>query len=86
MNNGVSMLSILNGISRTLNIANQLIPLYKQVKPIINNSSKILSNIKGLNFNTNRNVNGGDENKKKIGQSVTNSNRVYSYSSPTFFQ
>lgn len=86
MNNGFSMLSILNGVSRTLNIANQLIPLYKQVKPIINNSSKILSNIKGLNFNTNKSVNGGDENTKKIVQSNTNTKRVYSYSSPTFFQ
>lgn len=83
MNNGLSMLSILNGLSRTLNIAHQLIPLYKQVKPIINNSSKILSNIKGLNFNTNRKVNGGDENIKRIQR---NTNKVYSYSSPTFFQ
>lgn len=49
MNNGASLLKIVNGLSRTLNIANQMIPLYKQVKPVIANSGKILAGIKSLN-------------------------------------
>lgn len=49
MNNGSSILRIVNGLSKTLNIANQMVPLYKQVKPLISNSGKILSGIKSFN-------------------------------------
>lgn len=49
MNNGsLSLLKIVGGLSRTLNIANQMIPLYKQVKPLIQNSGKVLSNLKNF--------------------------------------
>lgn len=37
-NNGVSISSFLNGTQQVLNIANQTIPLVKQVKPIITNA------------------------------------------------
>lgn len=47
-NNSFSLLKIVGGLSRTLNIANQMIPLYKQVKPLIQNSSKVLSNLKNF--------------------------------------
>lgn len=43
MNNNLSLIKIIGGISKTLNVANQIIPIYKQVKPIITNSSKYLS-------------------------------------------
>lgn len=45
MYNNFSFLNIISGLSKTLNIANQMIPLYKQVKPIIANSNKVLSNL-----------------------------------------
>lgn len=45
MNNNLSLLKIVGGISKTLNIANQMIPIYKQVKPLISKSSQLLSNI-----------------------------------------
>lgn len=77
MNNTPSILRILNGISKTLNIANQMIPLYKQVKPLITNSGKILNNINNLNLKNNINKTQDTNqviknNKKEIG--------------PTFFQ
>ena len=43
MNNNLSLIKIIGGISKTLNVANQIIPIYKQVKPIITTSSKYLS-------------------------------------------
>ena len=49
MNNGLSLLKIINGLSKTLTIAKEVIPLYKQVKPIISNSGKLLNNINKLN-------------------------------------
>ena len=45
MNNSFSLLKIISGLSKTLNVANQLIPLYNQVKPMIANGSKILSSL-----------------------------------------
>ena len=45
MNSNFSLLKIINGLSRTINIANQMLPLYNQIKPIISNGSKFLSSI-----------------------------------------
>lgn len=43
MNNNLSLTKIINGLSKTLNIANQMIPLYKQVKPIILKTNEIIN-------------------------------------------
>ena len=51
MNNSFSLLKIVGGLSKTLNVANQLIPLYKQIKPVLSNSGKILSNLQNINLN-----------------------------------
>lgn len=83
MNNGFSMLSVLNGISKTLNIANQMIPLYKQIKPIVANSSKIFSNFKSLG--SNMNINNGVKDKIN-GNSMESVKTSYNVNSPTFFQ
>jgi hypothetical protein len=45
MNNNLSLLKIINGLSRTINIANQMLPLYNQIKPIILKGNELLSNI-----------------------------------------
>lgn len=74
MNNGLSLIRIISGLSKTLNVARQLIPLYNQVKPIINNSSKILEGIN--NFNLHKPI-AKTENKEVL---INNSNN------PTFFQ
>lgn len=38
----LSLTKILGGINKTLNIANQVIPLYVQAKPIIQNASSAM--------------------------------------------
>ena len=47
--NGLTFGKIIGGISKTLNIVNQAIPLYKQVRPLISNASSILSIFKEFN-------------------------------------
>lgn len=81
MNNTPSILRILNGISKTLNIANQMIPLYKQVKPLITNSGKILNNIN--NFNLNNNINKTQNTTQDTNQVIKNNKKEIG---PTFFQ
>lgn len=44
---------IFNGIGKTIGTVNQIIPLYQNVKPIINNSKTLLKVMKGLNTPTN---------------------------------
>lgn len=82
MNNSLSLLKVVNGISKTLNIANQMIPLYKQVKPLISNSGKVISSIK--NFASNNN---NKEYTKPETSTFTDTKpeNTISYNSPTFF-
>lgn len=47
--NGLTFGKVISGILKTLNIVNQAIPLYKQVRPIISNAGSILSIFKEFN-------------------------------------
>ena len=84
MNNGLSLLKVVNGLSRTLNIANQMIPLYKQVKPILANSNKILSGIKSLN--TNRNTFSSPSSQSQKNYEPLKQTSQHPLNLPTFFQ
>lgn len=55
--NPLSFTKIISGISKSLNIVNQVIPLYKEVKPIISNASGILSVFKEMNKEENATIN-----------------------------
>lgn len=46
MNNNLSLLKIITGLSKTINIANQLLPLYSQIKPLISSTNKSITDIK----------------------------------------
>lgn len=80
MYNNFSLLNIINGLSKTLNIANQMIPLYKQVKPLITNSNKVISNLQNLKFNSN------PPNNKVNNQTINNTSLIKQINTPTFFQ
>ena len=45
---GLTLPKVLTGVQKTLNIANQIIPLYVQVKPIIKNAQSAFSVVKEL--------------------------------------
>lgn len=80
MNSNFSLLKIINGLSRTINIANQMLPLYNQIKPIISNGSKLLSNI-NLPTLQKQNNNTVTTNTKQIETPIQTENNL-----PTFFQ
>lgn len=74
MNNGLSILKIVSGLSKTIGVARQLIPIYKQVKPMLSNSGKILNSISNFNLN------------KVNKTSITPVKEKVITSNPTFFQ
>ena len=60
---GLSFTKVLSGISKTLNVANQIIPIYKQAKPMINNAKNILSVLKDVNIKPNNTTNNNSNQK-----------------------
>ncbi|MDD2409373.1 MAG: hypothetical protein PHD03_01475 [Bacilli bacterium] len=48
-NNAISLGKILSGLSKTLGIANQVIPLYQQTKPLVKNVRSAYNLIKTNN-------------------------------------
>lgn len=80
MNSNFSLLKIIDGLSRTINIANQMLPLYNQIKPIITNGSKMLSNI-NLPAPQKQNTNLVNANSKPPKTSTQTQSNL-----PTFFQ
>lgn len=45
MNGNLSLLKIISGLSRTIKVANQMLPLYNQIKPIISNGNQVINSI-----------------------------------------
>ena len=75
MNNTFSITKIIGGLSKTLNVVNQLIPLYNQVKPYLGKANKLMNNINNLSITQKKNLN---SNQHKNNQTQNNL--------PTFFQ
>ena len=50
----VTLGGTLDKISKFLNIANQAIPIYKEIKPIFNNTKKVLNLVKEINKPVNK--------------------------------
>lgn len=85
---GLTFSKVLSGISKTLNVANQVIPLYQQAKPMINNAKTIMSVLKGLtnkDTNTKPNIT-KTTNTNKIEDVSNHNTATISNSSPIFFQ
>lgn len=80
MNNNISLIKIINGLSKTINIANKMLPLYNQIKPIIANGNKLLSNLNN-NSNIIKETPIKKETPKEIKEDIIRNNN-----SPTFFQ
>lgn len=82
----LSLVKVLGGISKTLNVANQLIPIYNQAKPLISNARNILGVLKDFNqpkensTNNNKVIETTDYEIKKE-ESINSSN----FNNPTFF-
>ena len=89
--NNLSISKVIKGISKTLNIANQVIPLYQQVKPIINNASSILSVFKEFNSNDDKNTTSSSSNNikntpKVLTNTLSHHTHLLAPRLPTFLQ
>ena len=50
---GITFTKVLSGLSKTLSIANQVIPIYQQAKPLIQNARGAMKLIKDFSSNSN---------------------------------
>ena len=70
-----SLTSMLGGISKTLGVVNQIIPIYKEAKPMINNARNALSLIKEFgNTTTNKVISNTEKNMAPIKEKINNLN------------
>lgn len=88
---GLTLGKVLTGISKGLTIANQVIPLYQQAKPMINNARKVMSVLKEMNTSpsiSNENKKTGSIINTIDANSIekTSSSIGSSQSMPVFFQ
>ncbi len=85
-NAGSSIGSFINGTQKVLNIANQTIPLVKQVRPMISNAKtvfKVMNEFKKVNIPTNTN---SSVSKRNITEEINDTNNLdTNISGPTFF-
>ncbi len=73
MQNSLSLLKIIDGLSKSINIAKKIIPIYKEVKPLINKSEEYIKKLQNINVN-----------KQPIKKEITT--QTTSTSKPIFFQ
>jgi len=79
--NGLSLVKVLSGISKSLNIAKEIIPIYEQAKPLMQNVSKIFNTTKNTKSKVqNANYKEVSTNKK----TTTQSNSLIN--NPSFFK
>ena len=78
---GFSLTKMLSGLSRGLNFANQMIPLYQQAKPLISNARKLMGIIKEFSH-----YNPPKENSITPPQKNTSEAQTIATSNPVFFQ
>ncbi len=84
ISSGLSFSKIIGGITKTLGIANQVIPIYREVKPIIGNAKNMFSIIKEFRSSPSSSVN-SNNNVQSI-QNITQQKKSSTNSNPVFFQ
>lgn len=80
---------LLNGASKTLGVINQAIPVFYQVKPIINNAKTMYRVAKEINSNdrknTSTNTNNSNNNNSNNNTSTNNVSNNNDVNKPNFF-
>lgn len=87
---GLTLSKVIGGVSKTLNVANQIIPLYMQAKPMISNARNAFKIAKGIlstpsTSNTSQNVNVASSNKEKTTTTKEEQPTIVSTNNPVFF-
>ena len=84
---GITLSSVLGGISKGLGILNQAIPLYREIKPMIGSARKVMSVLQELKVNNNSN--NSNTNTKTTIDITPAEKKIVTYesqSTPVFFQ
>ena len=85
---GITISRVISGISKTLNVAGRVIPLYKEAKPILKNARTIINTIKSFNTTTGKESSNNAINTASNSSIRTNKKDTfikYQTNSPTFF-
>ena len=89
MRSGITLSSVLGGISKGLGILNQAIPLYREIKPMIESSRKVMSVLQELKVNNNSNNTNNSTSNNKTTIDIEENKKIVnesSQSAPVFFQ
>ena len=81
---GLSLTKIIGGLSKTLQIANQVIPLYQKTKPLIHNARSILGVLKETTKTKEKSTSTAAPIKKEVKTSLSEIKKENT-NSPTFF-
>lgn len=86
---GITLSSVLGGISKGLGILNQAIPLYREIKPMIGSARKVMSVLQELKVNNNSNNTNNTTSNNKTTIDIEENKKIVnesSQSAPVFFQ
>ena len=83
LSSALTLTKVLGGIKTGLNIVNQVIPLYKEVKPMVTNARKVLNVLKEINVPNSTKSDKVTLNTSSKEKTVNNSSL---HSNPVFFQ
>ena len=86
---GLSIARVISGMSKGLDVANRIIPIYKETKPMIQNARNAVNLIKEFGNNTaNKIVTNTTKNTKEIKEKINTikSVNLTNHNNPTFFQ
>ncbi len=86
---GITLSSVLGGISKGLGIINQAIPLYREIKPMIGSARKVMSVLQELKVNNNSNNTNNTTSNNKTTINIEENKKIVnesSQSAPVFFQ
>ncbi len=86
---GLTLTSVLGGISKGLGILNQAIPLYREIKPMIGSARKVMSVLQELKVNNNSNNTNNSTSNNKTTIDIEENKKIVTYesqSAPVFFQ
>ncbi|MBE6161393.1 MAG: hypothetical protein E7158_04155 [Firmicutes bacterium] len=79
LNKGFNLIKILNGLSKTLTVANKVIPMYQKAKPIVSNTKNLFDILKNIN------IIDSNDTKKNIIQKKEEPKFTSSSNNPIFF-
>ncbi len=82
--NPFSFTKVIGGISKTLGVINQVIPIYKEAKPLVNNARNAISLLKEFGNTATKKV--IENTNKNIGPIKEKIQKITNEKGPTFFQ